>query len=79
MFTLDLETNKAARYEVHGERINHGYARLLGIPTEKVGGRAGFDKRCKFTATKSPALGWAKLWFVKRLEPDLYSSLHQCR
>ena len=31
MFTLDLETNKAARYEVHGERINHGYARLLGI------------------------------------------------
>ena len=32
MFTLDLETNKAARYEVNGERINHGYARLLGMP-----------------------------------------------
>ena len=64
MFTLDLETNKAARYEVHGERINHGYARLLGIPTAKVGGRAGFDKRCKFTATKSPAPGWVFYWVV---------------
>ena len=32
IFTLDLETNKAVRYEVHSECINDGYARLLGMP-----------------------------------------------